>query len=622
MPRRSRLLLRGVFLTVAALLLASCAVLAWAQHAGAHSFLVSTNPSQGQRLASSPDSVVLEFTEAVDVGTASMELHLPSGEVVEELVPELARGGQAVRASVPLLDDAIYVVSWQALSAVDGHGSSGEFAFAVGVASGDVPASNQSERLEGWSLLATWLFTGGLAAALGSFLLAAVGADRFDLVHRVARPGLVVALVGVAAAAISAGSGMVVLVVVAQMLLAGLVLIGLTGRWWWATVAVVAAAAAWSTRSHGAGDGWVGWIIDFLHLAAGSAWAGSLALVVVVGWLLRRDDRPWLPVVQGYARPALGLVVVLGAAGTAGAVRLVPGWSELWATGYGRAVAAKVLLFTGALIAAAMVRWRGLGGGRPGLARLVMSVEVVLVVAAMGLAGMLAAGAPPQPAGAAERLLGPPPLDGSVARDAGLAGQLNVEVASNGERLQVNVFGPSGPVADTDVQVVVSRPDGVSTDLSPRPCGTGCFTQALDLGTGKSVVAVTASAADVVGGTFRGDLYRPPGPRRPDRLRALVERMRQIPELTLTETVDSGPGSVVRPATFVVDGEYLMAAEPYAGANVERVWVLPGEPERLRLYLPGSNIFAEIQLDEDGRMSQARLVTPGHLITRRFRYPD
>lgn len=611
----------GVRLVLAALLVTAC-VAVWSPSAGAHSFLVSTSPSQGQRLASSPDSVVLEFTEAVDAGTASLELRLPSGDVVEELVPELARGGQAVRATVGSLDDAVYVVSWQALSAVDGHGSSGEFAFSVGAASGNVPASTQSEPVEGWSLLATWLFTAGLAAALGSFVLAAVGADRFDLVRRVARPGVVVALVGVAAAAISGGSAMVVLLVVAQLLLAGLVLVGLTRRWWWPTVAVVAAAAAWSTRSHGARDGWVGWIIDFLHLAAGSAWAGSLALVVVVGWLLRRDDQPWLPVVQRYARPALGLVVVLGAAGTAGALRLVPGWSDLWTTGYGRAVAAKVLLFTGALIAATVVRSRSLGHGRPHLARRVMSVEAVLVVAAMGLAGVLAAGAPPEPAGAAERLLGPPPLGGSVTRDAGLAGQLNVEVASNGERLQIDVFGPSGPVADTDVQVIVSRPDGVSTDLSPRPCGTGCFTQALDLGTGTSVVAVSASAADMVGGAFSGELYWPPGPRRPDRLHQLVERMRQIPELSLTETVDSGPGSVVSPATFVVDGEELIAAEPYAGANVEQVWVLPGEPERLRLYLPGSNIFAEIQLDQDGRMSEARLVTPGHLVTRKFRYPE
>lgn len=621
MPR-SRLLLRSARLGLVLLVAASWTVVVWAQAAGAHSFLISTSPSQGQRLSSAPESVVLEFSEPVDLDTVLVELHLPSGDLVEDLVPELVRDGRAARAEVRSLEKAIYVVSWQALSAVDGHGSSGEFAFAVGADSASVPASSQSQPLDSWSLLSTWLFTAGLGAALGALVFAAVGADEFHLLRRVARPGLVVALLGVATAATSSGSGfgLAALLIAAQLLLAALALIGLTHRWWWPTIAVVAAAAAWATRSHGAGDGWIGWIIDFVHLAAGSAWAGSLVLAIAVGWLLRRDGQPWLPMVRRYARPALGLVVMLGVAGTLGAVRLVPGWSQVWSTSYGRTVGAKAVLFTGALIAAALVRSRGLRHGRSQLARWAMPVEAGLVVGAMALAGVLTAGAPPLPAGAADRLLGPPPLGVSVARDAGLAGQVNVEVASNGERLQIDVFGPSGPVPETTVQVVVNGPDGVATELSPRPCGTGCFTQAIDVGRGKSTVSVTAAVDDLAGGTFGGNLYWPPGPRRPDLLRDLVERMREIPDLTLTETVDSGPGSVVRPATFTVDGEYLIAAEPYAGANVEQVWELPGD--RLILYLPGSNIFGELELDGAGRISRARLVTPGHLITREFQYPE
>ena len=66
-----------------------------------------------------------------------------------------------------------------------------------------------------------------------------------------------------------------------------------------------------------------------------------------------------------------------------------------------------------------------------------------------------------------------------------------------------------------------------------------------------------------------------PGEKVPERIAALVATMRAIPELAMTETVDSGPGSTVTPGTFTVSGDLLMDAEPYAGANVEEVIARP-----------------------------------------------
>lgn len=64
------------------------------------------------------------------------------------------------------------------------------------------------------------------------------------------------------------------------------------------------------------------------------------------------------------------------------------------------------------------------------------------------------------------------------------------------------------------------------------------------------------------------------------------------------------------------------AVEPYAGGNGSEVRTLTGKPDRLALYIPGSQIFAVLVLDDAGRMTSSRLISPGHDIRRRFSYPD
>jgi copper transport protein len=205
-------------------------------------------------------------------------------------------------------------------------------------------------------------------------------------------------------------------------------------------------------------------------------------------------------------------------------------------------------------------------------------------------------------------------------RDAGLAGQLNVEVASDGRRVDIDVYGPSGPVGGTDVGVTLQRPDGSALDLTPRPCGPGCFTQALDLADGTSTVRVSASAPDWVGGFYEARLRWPPGPLAPERLRALVERMRQVPELTVVETTTSGPGSTATPQRITLSGERFVATEPYSAANVDDVR-LAGD-DTLTVWVAGEQILATLVLDDAGRLSAARMVTPGHEIHRTFSYSD
>jgi len=120
--------------------------------------------------------------------------------------------------------------------------------------------------------------------------------------------------------------------------------------------------------------------------------------------------------------------------------------------------------------------------------------------------------------------------------------------------------------------------------------------------------------------TVSAEVLRPPGQLAPDVLADVVARMRAVPILRVTETVSSGPGSFSPPGTITLSGDAFIATEPYAAGNVEEVWLLPGQPERLAFYLAGSQIFGELELDADRRIRSSRLVTSGHEILHEFSY--
>ena len=611
------------------LLLCAAFLLTGSAPAAAHSFLVSTTPGQGERLRGSPESVVLDFSEAVDAATVELAVRDARGSAVDAAPPELIPGALSIRSSLPQLDDGIYVVSWQAFSDVDGHGSFGEHSFAVGEVGGDALPATTTSSSGGWSgTVASWLFFAGFAAAAGSLVVQLLSGERAGCERTAVRAGMVTALAGAvlswAELALDATSSGVVLAAVTVALVSVATSVhGVVRRSGIPLGLLIAAAATWSARSHAASiAGVAGAVADTIHLVAGGIWVGALVAIVARLWRSDLRSEPARAVLRRYSRLALGLVLVLAGAGVVSAFQLVPTWDQVWSTGYGRLLVAKTVLFGAALVLAAVARWSGIGAGRLRQLRRSTTAEGAVVVAVLVLAGVLANVSPPVPASAAEALLGPPPLVGPVARDAGLAGQLNVEVAADGRRIDLRVFSPSGPVPGTEVSVAVLEPDGAEVDLLPRPCGPGCFTQALALSAGTTGVRFTASARGWASGTYEASLVWPPGAVAADRLDEVLATMRAVPNLAVLETVDSGPGSVVDEQRIELSGAEFIATEPYAGGNVSEVRALPGQPERLALYIPGSQMFAVLVLDDAGRMTGSRLITPGHDIRRRFSYPD
>jgi len=94
-------------------------------------------------------------------------------------------------------------VAWEARSAVDGHGTSGELAFAVGDVTGAVPAATSGSSGGWWVTVAGWAFFAGYGLSAGGLvwrrLTASSDAARAAVAGRATRLGLVVALAGATA---------------------------------------------------------------------------------------------------------------------------------------------------------------------------------------------------------------------------------------------------------------------------------------------------------------------------------------------------------------------------------------------------------------------------------------
>jgi copper transport protein len=126
------------------------------------------------------------------------------------------------------------------------------------------------------------------------------------------------------------------------------------------------------------GRSWIEVPLDLLHVLASAVWIGGLfALALVVP---RAGAPPELAraAARRFSKFALRSVLVLAATGAGRALAELSAVSQLWTTGYGRAILVKTGLFAVLLGLGSMSRSRVLAGSER-LRRLVL-VELVLVL--------------------------------------------------------------------------------------------------------------------------------------------------------------------------------------------------------------------------------------------------
>lgn len=388
----------------------------------AHASYVSSDPAADSVVPSAPSRVTIQFSEAMAPTGSSAQVLDSFGRRVD-LDDSKVDPNDTTRMSVSLsaVGEGTYTVTWRNVSAVDGHGLQGSFAFFVGSRPADATSSDASEPpllqsradppvrwfmlLGGMVATGAVLFEplilgyalrgerrrpleaavgfarrrialvvlGGTAAFLAGSLLQLVlqaGTTADVAAYRV-RPGDLGDVLSTAwgtrwlvrVACVAAALGLLWLVRGADVrgrpaLLGGRV---------WAPMAVllIVAMAMVSMSSHGAavqGLEVPGAINDGLHLVASSVWAGGLVALLITVQSLRTRA-------AGEARAALGALagrfsLIAGlSVGVIVATGVYSSWlqvasREAFDTTYGSLLAAKIVLVGGLVgIGAANLLW-------------------------------------------------------------------------------------------------------------------------------------------------------------------------------------------------------------------------------------------------------------------------
>src|SRR5439155_1156668 len=169
--------------------------------AEAHANYVRSTPASDARLVKPPTEVRVEFSEQPDPKGSELAVLDVAGKRVDK--GDLAPSGDpnGLRVSLQPIGEGGYLVSWTASSAVDGHTTTGAFAFAVGsaplpalpdVGSAAAPPPSPLEVAGRALSYAGMALAAGLSAAMTATLVAhatAYGDPKdmlFDLVHIVA----------------------------------------------------------------------------------------------------------------------------------------------------------------------------------------------------------------------------------------------------------------------------------------------------------------------------------------------------------------------------------------------------------------------------------------------------
>ncbi|RME41305.1 MAG: copper resistance protein CopC, partial [Caldilineae bacterium] len=180
--------------------------------ARAHAVFISSNPAPNAILRESPEELVIRFSEPVVPAFSSVTVLNRAGQAVEAGALQTANAnGTALSVTLPPLPGGTYLVTWQVLSSVDSHATSGSFSFAVGVSRLSAGAGEVSVRAQSPTPLtagARGLHLAGLSLLLGMFVFrlgvwrpamtALSGAEAGDLPGAVWRGGLRAGFAGLA----------------------------------------------------------------------------------------------------------------------------------------------------------------------------------------------------------------------------------------------------------------------------------------------------------------------------------------------------------------------------------------------------------------------------------------
>ncbi|MBI1256150.1 MAG: hypothetical protein GC204_01645 [Chloroflexi bacterium] len=406
----------------------------------AHANLLRSDPTPNTALDSAPQTISLWFSEAVEPDFSRITLLDSKGNAVNTPSSLVDPNDAKHMTLAPgALADGVYTVSWRAISAADGHATSGSFAFAVGQVTGLAAlAAPDNETIPPFSAPVRWFDLLALALVVGSVAFAVCVTCPPDHEQRMRRLMIVGwLLAGLAAlvlllyqaAQAANGSLLDALAAVPTILTAtrfGVLwllrlvvwmVLGMALRRRRYGIALVAGGTlllVHALYSHASAtyDLLPAVASDWLHLAATALWVGGIAQFINLLLPLPSTPQELVPLVRrfsNYARLCVVLVIVTG---------LYSAWLEVGSVAalvdslYGRALIVKGILFVPLLLIAAINLFLTPRGLRSGAAvwskrlRGLIGVELALMVGIFAAVAVMAS-ANPARASLASRL--PPP---------------------------------------------------------------------------------------------------------------------------------------------------------------------------------------------------------------------
>ena len=486
--------------------------------AAAHAYLIGSQPADRAVLETAPREVRLEFTEGVRPAPGIEVVRNGGGSVLagaaraqgRDLVLPLRRG----------LEDGVYTVRWRAISD-DGHTAGGVLAFGVGSGGTVTPSLSAGSTGAGPGQYAVrWIFFIGLLLAAGAAVFLLViwqptveeeGVEDRRTSRALPAAGFAGAAVGALLLLHISGAGWDtrfgrVMVIAIGIAVAGLVSLALPRlpRLWVVPALALLPLPTLSGHALDRGEGVLALVLDVAHVTAAAVWIGGLAALALALWT--GDGRLRLPLARRFSGLALVAVVLLAGTGVGRALEELDSFSQLWTTGYGRAILVKTGLLVILVALAARNRLLFLSGPLSGLRRGVTAEVVVLLGLVVAIA-VLTALPPGRTSAAAARLrpapVGPaaaplPPPGAVVLGEQ--AGRLAVALAARpapggGQRLTATVLSPGSTGVD-DLQLTFGVEGTRGSTLDPGvPCGSGCYAATTeDVGKPKTVAVNFAGA--------------------------------------------------------------------------------------------------------------------------------
>jgi copper transport protein len=355
--------------------------------AAAHANLARSEPPANASLTEPPGEIRLWFTETLEPRYSRIILLDASGAEVPTAPGSIDSADVRQMVLAPGdLPSGVYTVSWRSLSAADGHVTQGSFAFGIGTApptSESTPTINEAIPVESAAVRAFHL--GGMALLVGSIgfwrfvwqptrlnAVPSKSGRRLRLLMMVGWIWLGLALFITLAAQTAAAAGNLTVEAVWDVvtgttygvlwgvrlllwLLIGL-LLRREDRLWLALTMCAGLLLAHSLTSHAAAsaDMTVAAAVDGLHLLAACLWLGGLAAFALV--LFRASFAPEVVarLAAGFSNYIRAAVAALAVTGLYAAWLQVGSAAALVNTVYGRALLIKIVLFAPLLMTAAV----------------------------------------------------------------------------------------------------------------------------------------------------------------------------------------------------------------------------------------------------------------------------